>query len=90
MCTRVHGLCQALSVQAVVACNCAEGLHFSAFHFLQEYLDALSLPTIVVRPLFSRFANRLATGVLRKHRLQLSRISGPCPGPGRLYSLSRK
>ena len=45
MCTRVHGLRQASSVQAVVACNCAEGLHFSAFHFLQEYLDALSLPT---------------------------------------------
>ena len=35
---------------------------------------------LVVRPLFSRFANRLATGVLRKHRLQLSRISGPYPG----------
>ena len=24
----------ASSVQAVVACNCAEGLHFSAFHYI--------------------------------------------------------
>ena len=52
---------------------------------------------LVVRLLFSRFANCLATGVLRKHRLQLSRnlrdspgFLALVPGRGRLYSLSRK